>query len=66
MKDKLLIVSEVAKRLRLDEKTIYRMISEGKIPFTKVGGSYRFSESDIDEWLKKQTKGKSNEPNLNR
>jgi len=44
---------EVAEYLKLAEKTAYRLAAEGKLPGFKVGGSWRFKESDIEKWIEK-------------
>jgi excisionase family DNA binding protein len=54
--DKILTIKEVAEYLRIVEKTVYRLASERKIPGFKVGGSWRFRKSEIDEWIDKQSK----------
>ena len=54
MSDEILTVKEVAKYLKLAEKTTYRLAAEGKLPGFKVGGSWRFKESDIEKWIEKQ------------
>lgn len=37
--------------LRLSPKTLYRfIITEGKVPGFKVGGSWRFNRDTIDLW----------------
>lgn len=51
MADEILTLKEVAKYLKLTEKTAYRLASEGKLPGFKVGGSWRFKESDLQEWI---------------
>ena len=33
------------------ERTIYRLVSGKKIPAFKVGGSWRFRQSDVDMWI---------------
>ena len=55
MKDEIMTIREVADFLRLTEKTAYRFALEGKIPGFKVGGTWRFRKSDIDEWIEMQT-----------
>ncbi len=30
---------------------MYRLVAEGKIPEFKVGGSWRFKLSEIDNWM---------------
>jgi excisionase family DNA binding protein len=54
MKMEILTISEVAKYLRLNEKTTYRYAAEKIIPGFKVGGAWRFRKSEIDKWIKKQ------------
>ena len=50
---KLLTSKGVAKILNLKEQTVRRKASEGGIPSHKVGNSYRFKESDIQDYLEK-------------
>jgi excisionase family DNA binding protein len=47
-------IKELSEYLKLNEKTAYRLASEGKIPGFKVGGSWRFRKSEIDRWIKSQ------------
>jgi excisionase family DNA binding protein len=54
MADQILTLKEVAAYLKLAEKTAYRLASEGKLPGFKVGGSWRFKSSDLEEWIEKQ------------
>jgi excisionase family DNA binding protein len=55
MKDSdIMTVQELAAYLKLNEKTAYRLLLNGKIPGFKVGGSWRCRKSEIDEWTKKQ------------
>ncbi len=51
----ILTVREVAAYLKIKEKTAYRLAAEGKIPGFKVGGSWRFRQSDIESWIKTQS-----------
>ena len=51
----IMIIGEVADYLKVTERTIYRLAGAKKIPSFKVGGSWRFSKIDIDEWIKKQS-----------
>ncbi len=44
-------VEEVADYLRVTEKTIYRLLKQGRISATKVGRQWRFDKASIDEWL---------------
>lgn len=51
MTEQILTLKEVAEFLKLTEKTAYRLAAEGKLPGFKVGGSWRFKQSDIDSWI---------------
>ncbi len=55
MDNDIMTMKEVADYLKLNEKTAYRLTSDGKLPAFKVGGSWRFRKSEIDEWTKKQS-----------
>ena len=57
MTDEILTLKEVAEYLKLAEKTAYRLAAEGKLPGFKVGGSWRFKETDIEQWIENQKKG---------
>lgn len=47
-------IREVADYLKVTERTIYRLAAAKKVPAFKVGGSWRFSRADIDEWIRLQ------------
>ena len=55
MDNDIMTMKEVAEYLKLNEKTAYRLTSEGKLPAFKVGGSWRFQKSEIDQWIKEQS-----------
>jgi excisionase family DNA binding protein len=42
MTDQVLTVKEVADFLKVNERTVYRMATTGRIPAFKVGTSWRF------------------------
>ncbi|MCP5405184.1 MAG: helix-turn-helix domain-containing protein [Pseudomonadaceae bacterium] len=54
MDNEILTIREVAEYLKLAEKTVYRLVAEGKIPGFKVGGAWRFRKAEIDRWIAKQ------------
>ena len=56
MTDEILTLKEVAKYLKLAEKTAYRLAAEGKLPGFKVGGSWRFKKEDIESWIEDKKK----------
>jgi len=50
MTDEILTLKEIAKYLKPSEKTAYKLAAGGKLPGFKVGGSWRFKQSDIESW----------------
>lgn len=61
MAEEILTLKEVAAYLKLAEKTAYKLAAEGKLPGFKVGGSWRFKQTDIERWIEeKKTSSKDN------
>jgi excisionase family DNA binding protein len=58
----ILTVSEVAAYLRVHQATIYKMLSEGKLPGFRVGGDWRFNLDAIEQWQRDQMKGNIRKP----
>ena len=54
MPEEILTVREVADFLKVTERTIYRLATEGQIPSFKVGGSWRFQRSNLIQWMNEQ------------
>lgn len=52
--EKFLTVDEVAKKIRIEPKSVYNLVNRNSIPYCKVGGSIRFVEDDINAWAKKK------------
>ncbi len=50
-----LTTKEVAAYLRINEKRVYALVNEGKLPATRVGGKWLYPKSLLDEWLGKST-----------
>ncbi|MFW2374360.1 MAG: substrate-binding domain-containing protein [Gammaproteobacteria bacterium] len=50
-------VRQVADYLQLNEKKIYALVSEGKIPGTKITGKWMFPRALIDKWLIESSHG---------
>ena len=44
-------IKDVAELLNVSETTIRRWLSEGKIPAYKLQSQYRFSRSEIENWM---------------
>ena len=53
--DRLLAVSEVAKRFSVSDQTIYRWIDEGILPVVKVRRLLRIRQSDVDRLLEESS-----------
>lgn len=55
-----LSVKELAVKLHVSEKTIYRMINDNKIPYgIKIGGQWRFNSDKINKWVQQSAGAKS-------
>jgi len=49
--DDILTLEEVAKYLRVSERTIYDCAQKGEIPAGKIRAAWRFKRSEIDKWV---------------
>jgi excisionase family DNA binding protein len=49
--DDFLTVAEVARRLRVSNMTVYRLINAGQLPAARIGKSYRIRDADVDVYL---------------
>jgi excisionase family DNA binding protein len=47
----LLTLEQVARYLNINKFTVYRLITQKKIPALKVGNQWRFKQEMIDAWL---------------
>ncbi len=57
----LMTVAEVAKFLRVAERTVYSWAQQGKLPGGKLGTAWRFKRSEIERWINKNLTGRSPE-----
>ena len=53
----LLTMHELATYLHLDEPTVSKLVSAGKIPSLQVDRQWRFKRSAIDQWIEEQLVG---------
>lgn len=58
MTDPVMTIREVALALKLAEKTVYLMASEGELPAFKIRGQWRVRRSDFESWLHRQSGGR--------
>lgn len=54
MNDEVLTIREVAEYLKVNEKTVYGLAQQNRIPAFKVGGQWRFRRGDIQSWIEDQ------------
>ena len=46
-------VAEVAATMRVSKMTVYRLVHNGDLPAVRVGRSFRVTEDDVNEYLRK-------------
>ena len=51
MDDDILTIEEVAKYLRVSERTVYDWAQRGEIPSGKIGTVWRFKKADLEKWV---------------
>jgi len=49
--DDILTIDEVAKYLRVSERTVYDWAQKGEIPSGKIGTVWRFKKADLEKWV---------------
>lgn len=55
MEKTFITLKDVAEKLGVSEKTIYRMVADNQIPFAvKIGGQWRFKADEVMEWIEGQ------------
>lgn len=47
----ILTVKDVARILKVSDRTLRRILAKGGIPAKKVGGQWRFIREEIEAWL---------------
>lgn len=62
MEDTILTIDEVAKYLRVSERTVYEWAQKGEIPSGKIGTVWRFKKSDIEKWVNDRLSSTKIEP----
>lgn len=51
LSDDILTIEEVAKYLRVSERTVYDWAQKGEIPAGKIGTVWRFKKDEIEKWV---------------
>ncbi|MDR1802575.1 MAG: PTS sugar transporter subunit IIA [Treponema sp.] len=49
--DDILTLGEVAKYLKVSERTVYEWAQKGEIPAGKIGTVWRFKKAELEEWV---------------
>lgn len=52
----IMTIEQVAAFLQFNYFTVYRMVTAGKIPASKIGRSWRISKKDVLRYLERQKK----------
>lgn len=53
MQEPLLTTEQVARYLKVDKFTVYRLVAQKKLPAFRVGNQWRFKSSILESWLRK-------------
>ena len=61
MEEDILTIEEVAKYLRVSERTVYDWAQKGEIPAGKIGTVWRFKKNDIERWVNERLSSNSRE-----
>lgn len=49
-----LTTEEVLGYLKVNPRTIYRLIRSGELPAIRIGRQWRFRRSDLNDWIDRQ------------
>jgi excisionase family DNA binding protein len=52
--DTFLTAEDVLSYLRVNARTVYRLIRDGELPAVRVGRQWRFKQRDLDRWVEAQ------------
>lgn len=62
LEDDILTIEEVAKYLRVSERTVYDWAQKGEIPSGKIGTVWRFKRDEIERWVNEKLSTKPSAP----
>jgi nitrogen PTS system EIIA component len=65
LEDDILTIEEVAKYLRVSERTVYDWAQKGEIPSGKIGTVWRFKKSEIEKWVNDRLSASSHPLSVN-
>jgi len=64
IEDDILTLEEVAKYLKVSERTIYDCAQKGEIPAGKIRTAWRFKKSEIDKWVNEKLTSNNLNPQI--
>jgi PTS system nitrogen regulatory IIA component len=64
VEEAILTIEEVAKYLRVSERTVYDWAQKGEIPSGKIGTVWRFKKAEIVQWVNEKLSGNRLKGNL--
>jgi excisionase family DNA binding protein len=53
MPESLLTTEQVARYLKVDKFTVYRLVTQKKLPAFRVGNQWRFKRRILEQWLQR-------------
>jgi PTS system nitrogen regulatory IIA component len=65
IEDEILTIEEVAKYLRVSERSVYDWAQKGEIPSGKIGTVWRFKKTEIENWVNDRLSSNRFNPQLN-
>jgi PTS system nitrogen regulatory IIA component len=65
VEEAILTIEEVAKYLRVSERTVYDWAQKGEIPSGKIGTVWRFKKAEIEQWVNERLSANRLRRNLN-
>jgi PTS system nitrogen regulatory IIA component len=64
VEEAILTIEEVAKYLRVSERSVYDWAQKGEIPSGKIGTVWRFKKAEIEQWVNDRLSGNRLKSNL--
>ena len=55
MTPRLLTIQEASERTGLSVHTLYKMVSQCRVPYVKLGGALRFDLELLNQWIEQST-----------
>ena len=65
VEEAILTIEEVARYLRVSERSVYDWAQKGEIPAGKIGTAWRFKKAEIEQWVNERLSGNRLKEQLN-